>query len=312
MNRLRKVEPARRHGSLVCFLWQSYHDAVDQVIDMFDKLITRVHTQAKQELDDQMCAQRRAIKVSLAMLDTIGSIVLNDDVSDSQLRSEIYARVPKSELTLRFAGISEWVSGKKSDWFHGVMRRHGYLRKFSPTFLKAIQFKLESEERSVPCMQAVDLLRELNDNGKRKLPDDAPIDFIPERLTPIVKEGNGLNRRAWECALLTKLRDEVKAGNIAVESSKRFGMFSDYFMPDLQWDSVRDSFFGRSELPSKPDKVHEYLSNRLEQAYDIFLKSVPGNSYATVDQDGWHLSVDSAEKIRRRIGKKIGEPSQLA
>ena len=41
----------------------------------------------------------------------------------------------------------------------------------------------------------------------------------------------------------------------------------------------------------------DYLTKRLDKAYDLFLKTAPDNTYATVDEDGWHLSVDSAEKL---------------
>ena len=47
VTRLRELGEARRRAALVCFLWQSYRDAVDQVVDMFDKLLTRAHTRAQ-------------------------------------------------------------------------------------------------------------------------------------------------------------------------------------------------------------------------------------------------------------------------
>ena len=51
---LRELAEPRRHAALVCFLWQSYRDAVDQAVDMFDKLLIRAHTQAQNELDEQL------------------------------------------------------------------------------------------------------------------------------------------------------------------------------------------------------------------------------------------------------------------
>ena len=51
---LRELAEPRRRAELVCFLWQSYSDAVDQAVDMFDKLLTRAHTQAQNELDEQL------------------------------------------------------------------------------------------------------------------------------------------------------------------------------------------------------------------------------------------------------------------
>jgi hypothetical protein len=72
VTRLRELAEPRRRAALVCFLWQGYRDAVDQVVDMFDKLLTRAHTQAQNELDEQLCSQRQAIQVSLTALRSLG------------------------------------------------------------------------------------------------------------------------------------------------------------------------------------------------------------------------------------------------
>ena len=61
VDRLREVTSPRRHASMVCFLWQSYRDAVDQVVDMFDKLLTRTQDQVKNDLDEQLKRQRQAL-----------------------------------------------------------------------------------------------------------------------------------------------------------------------------------------------------------------------------------------------------------
>jgi len=38
-----------------------------------------------------------------------------------------------------------------------------------------------------------------------------------------------------------------------------------------------------------------YLTDRLAKAYDQFLGTLPQNTYAKVDSDRWHLSVDKTE-----------------
>jgi hypothetical protein len=50
-------------------------------------------------------------------------------------------------------------------------------------------------------------------------------------------------------------------------------------------------------LPADPKDVPDYLTRRLNRAYNLFLKTAPGNSFATVDEDGWHLSSDAPEKL---------------
>jgi len=54
------------------------------------------------------------------------------------------------------------------------------------------------------------LLREMNHDNKRKLPEDAPMNFIPAKLQGIVALNGIVDKRAWECALLTCLRNVRK------------------------------------------------------------------------------------------------------
>ncbi|TSJ80937.1 hypothetical protein [Cardinium endosymbiont of Dermatophagoides farinae] len=72
-----------------------------------------------------------------------------------------------------------------------------------------------------------------------------------------------------ECALLTRVRDEIKAGNLSVKGSKRFCQFDDFFMSDNDWIKIRSDFFKRIKLPENPTDVPSYLIMRLNNAYMI-------------------------------------------
>jgi TnpA family transposase len=296
-DRLREIARPRHLAALVCFLRQSYRDAVDQAVDMFDKLLTRTHTRAEHELDDQMRGQRQTIKAALAALRSLGEIILDDAVGDVALRPQLFAAVPRDELEAQVAGLTEWVTGKKSDVFHGFVRRFGHLRQFSPVLLRALEFFPDAGDDDVPCLEAVRVLKEMNADLKRKLPEDAPTDFIPKRLLPLVVNDGKPERKAWECALLLKLQEDLRSGNLSVRHSKRFGRFEDYLLPQERWEPLRKSFFQRSGLPADPKDVPSHLTERLNRAYDLFLEMAPGNSYATVEEGGWHLSIDAAEKL---------------
>jgi TnpA family transposase len=307
-DRLRELARPRRLAALTCFLRQSYRDAIDQSIDMFDKITTRLEADAAQELDEQMCSQRKTIKAALSSLRSLGEIILDDEIDDTALRARLFSAVPRSKLKEQVAGLHDWVSGKKSDAFHGVVRRFGYFRQFSPAMLCALEFFPDAGQGSSPCLEAIDALREMNveQAGKKlKLPPDAPVDFMPKRLAPIVLDGGTPNRHAWECALMLKLQEEIKSGNLSVRNSKRFGRFDDYFIPPEQWASRRESFFRRSGMPSDPKEVPGYLTARLNKAYDLFLQAAHGNSYASVDEDGWCLSSDTPEKLSEEAEERL-------
>jgi hypothetical protein len=82
--------------------------------------------------------------------------------------------------------IGEWVTGKRSDLFHGIVRRHGMLRKFSPALLDALELTQDIEGEQSACLRALQMLKELKATGRRKLREDAPTDFLTQRLKPIV------------------------------------------------------------------------------------------------------------------------------
>jgi len=306
-DRLREVARPRRLAALTCFLRQSYRDAVDQTVDMFDKLLTRTTTRAEHELDGQMRGQRQTIKAALATLRSLGAIILDESVGATALRPRLFAAVPRDALEAQVAGLDEWVTGKKSDVFHGLVRRFSHLRQFSPVLLRALEFFPDAGDGDVPCLKAVHVLKNMNADLKRKLPHDAPTDFISKRLLPLVVNESKPDRKAWECALLLKLQDDLRSGNLSVKHGKRFGRFEDYFLPSERWGPLRISFFQRSGLPADPKDVGDHLTKRLNTAYDLFLKTAPGNSYASVDKGGWRLSTDATETLDEAAQTRLGD-----
>jgi TnpA family transposase len=306
-DRMREVTRPRRLASLVCFLRQSYRDAVDQAVDMFDKFLTRANTRAEHELDDQIRGQRQTIKAALAALRSLGAIILDDSVGNAALRPRLFAAVPRDTLEAQVAGLDQWVTGTKSDAFHGLVRRFGHLRQFSPVLLRALEFIPDAGDDEIPCLEAIRVLKEMNADLKRKLPEDAPMDFIPKRLLPLVVTDGKPDRKAWECALLLKLQDDLRSGNLSVKHGKRFGRFEDYFLPKDRWQPLRKSFFQRSGLPDDPKNVRDHLTKRLNTAYDLFLKTASANTYATADENGWHLSTDAAEALDSEAQTRLGD-----
>ena len=95
----------------------------------------------------KLCRQRQTIQVSLTAFRSLGRIILDDAISDEELRPRLFAAVSREESL----ACVEWVIGKRSDLFHGVVRRHGMLRKFSPALLDALEFTQDTENRQSPA-----------------------------------------------------------------------------------------------------------------------------------------------------------------
>jgi TnpA family transposase len=191
------------------------------------------------------------------------------------------------------------------------MGRFTYLRQFSKSLLEHLEFEStqgkSSQVKLTSLLDAIETLKEMNQTGKRKLPPEASVAFVPDKLRSFIENNEELNKTAWECALLTALRDEVKSGNLSVAYSKRFRNFDDFFISTDQWQKMREPFFDAAKLPCNPQEARAYLTQRLNQAYDSFLEAQPSNTYARVEADGWRLSTDPTEKLDSQAEDKLDQ-----
>ena len=74
-----------------------------------------------------MPSQRRTIKKALAALRSLGAIILDDSVANAALRLRLFAALLRDTLEAQVAVLDEWVTGNKSDVFHGLVRRFSHL-----------------------------------------------------------------------------------------------------------------------------------------------------------------------------------------
>lgn len=299
-HRLRELTPTHRYASLVCFLVETYQDTIDFIVDMQDKLLMRICSQAQREVDQALTRNRKSIQQSAMILQKLARVVLDDDIADSDVRQVIFQRISKDELREQIEAANLLAGDTAEHEFERVVRRFHYLRKFTPAVLQHLALQSQSNDEPNPVLEAVRTLMAANEAKARKLPDDTTTAFVPKKLRPLVGEHGTLNKPAWECALLLAVRDEIKAGNLSVADSKRFGQFDRFFVSADQWKQRRCEFFRRAGLPSHPTEAVKDLSTRLNQAFDNFLQAQPENAYATVDESGWHLSTDASEKLTAR------------
>jgi Domain of unknown function (DUF4158) len=295
-HRLRLLPAPQRYTGLVCFLRQTYHETLDQVVDMYHKLMTGTYRRAEHDLDAAVKRSRATLRAALQSFQLMGQTLCDPTVPPEAIRTTVFASIPVERLQTQLVEAEHWLTGDLSAVFPLVMKRYSYLRQFAPTLLDHLPIALEPTG-SPALLDALTILRDLNTTGRRTLPEELPVACIPKRLRAFVGTNGTRNRRAYECAVLTTLRDEIKRGNVWVPGSRRYGKLDDFFLPEATWIAQRPDFFRKAGLPADPSAVAAFLTTRLNAAYDRFLATLPANAYVTVEDKGWHLSTDPAEAL---------------
>jgi TnpA family transposase len=293
--RLRQLQAPQRYTVLVCFLHDAYHDTIDQLIDMYNKLVTGTYRRAQNELDDTVKRRRIPYHAALQSFYLMGQTLFDESIPHEAIRATVFDHISPQSLQDQLQQAHQWLSRDSHHVFAWVMKRYSYWRQFAPRLLDHLTFNLEPTG-SPALLEALEVLRDLNTTGRRKLPEALPLSGVPKRLRAFVGSADAPNRRAYECAVLTSLRDEIQRGNVWVSGSRRFGQLGAFFLPQDEWEAKRDDFFHRAGLPADPVQAGAYLQGRLASAYDGFLHTLPANAYVTVEEQGWRLSTDPADE----------------
>lgn len=171
----------------------------------------------------------------------------------------IEAVLPWDDFTKSVAEAAQLAQPESFDHLHLVGENYSTLRRYTPEFLDVLKMRAAPAAQSV--MDAVDVLREMNLKGARKVPDDAPIDFIKARWKPLVLTEDGIDRRFYELCVLSELKNSLRSGDIWVQGSRQFRDFDEYLLPTAKFEEMR---VARTLPVAINTHCDQYLAERLD------------------------------------------------
>ena len=135
------------------------------------------------------------------------------------------------------------------------------LRKYTPTLLASLEFHFSKSAE--PLMRAIETIRDMNENGKRKVPENAPLEFIPNRWQKHVYDCDGnINRHYYEMAVLTELRNYIRSGDVSIVGSREHKDFEEYLFSKEDWNHMTQATTKLAVSLS----AEEYLEERTESS----------------------------------------------
>ena len=170
----------RRHLALVCFLHRAWHDTLDQAVDMYGKLLGRHRKLVEDRLDDMLKAQRPDVDRIVHRYYRLGAVLLDPDIGDAELRARLLSTVPETQLREDQSNLANWTRGDRQARFEQTAE----LSQFAALVD-------EQGEGVSPTLSALRVYREHRAAGRRGLPSDAPLDFAPTALQPLIRR-NGV------------------------------------------------------------------------------------------------------------------------
>jgi Domain of unknown function (DUF4158) len=227
-----------RHPALLAFCAEAAARVTDEIVDLFDDGVGIQHAKARRALVTLKLDVADSANASVVLLGELLEILLDPEIPDPQVRQAVWQRATPDELQLALDLAAEIKRPLEDNHVEQLGERYNAARQFAPRVLSTL--RLRANPDGAQLLAAVDVLRDLNRRGARKVPDTAPVGFVPRSWRPyVLLADGGIDRHHWELCLLSELRGALRAGEIWVQGSRRYTDPERFLISRTDWPSAR-------------------------------------------------------------------------
>jgi len=256
----RRFEEGKRYAMLAIYLYDLSQSLTDLAVEIHDKQINSLLSKGRKEQEKIQKENGKTLNEKVIQLIHIGDALI-------KARNEGLDPFKTIEKIMSWDNIIESVEEAKKlarpvnyDYLDLLDSKYNHLRKYTPALVKHLEFHSTNISLN-PLIVALKVIHDMNETGKRKVPDDAPVDFISNRWSKYVFGQDGaINRHYYEFAAYTELKNRIRAGDVSVKGSRNYKNFDEYLVSKEDWDNKK-ARLTRLAVSLNPD---EYLRERNE------------------------------------------------
>lgn len=309
---LQRANDEKRYPILVAFVYQIFEEVTDETMDLYIHCLGDIDARARRDLKEFHLREVKSTNEKVRLLKELGQIILDEAIKNEQVRGEIFQKITPESLKAAIEDCRRLMRPSDDNHFDFLANRYSYLRRFAPVFFGVFSFS--SNLVDDPLLAALSLLRELNNENKRKIPNDAPQDFItPKWRNYIFDEKENLVRRYYEMSVLWELRRALRSGDIWLEHSRRYANPESYLIPQEKWLSLLREVCQMLQLPLDGKKRLQQQQEILDYQLEKLHQTIQDNEQIRMDAND-ELIISplkaedlpvSAQKLQQLIGKGL-------
>ncbi|WP_428879799.1 Tn3 family transposase [Bacillus cereus group sp. BfR-BA-01700] len=295
----RDFQENKRYSILTVYLLHLNQDLTDKAFEIHDRQILSLLSKGRKAQEEIQKLNGKKLNEKVIHFTNIGQALIKAKQEKLDVFEVLESVIEWNSFVSSVEEAQELARPADYDYLDLLQKRFYSLRKYTPTLLRVLEF--HSTKANEPLLQAVEIIRGMNESGKRKVPDDSPVDFISKRWKKRLYENDGttINRHYYEMAVLTELREHVRAGDVSIVGSRQYRDFEEYLFSEFTWNQTKENTRLSVSL-SFEDYITERTSSLNER-----LKWLTANSNKL---DG--VSLDKGKLSLARLEKDVPEEAK--
>jgi TnpA family transposase len=281
-----RLPDERRGATLLAFIRALEASAQDDVLDLFDLLVTRMFVDAVRKGREARLRSLRDLDAAALTLSKACALVLNVAVNDGDLRAVVFAVVPQTALEAAVAQVDSLTRPPDDPYFDELLAQHRRIRRFLPRLVRTVGFG--AMPAGQPVLKALQYLRKVEEGGVRG--KTWPTEFVPKSWERRVIRNGIVDRHAWTLCLVDRLRGALRRRDVFAASSLRFGDPRIGLRDGAAWEAARPTVCRTLAKSQNAAEEIGRLSNRLDHAFRSVAGNLPKNASVRIEQNGIDLA----------------------
>src|SRR3954451_25259180 len=277
-----RLQNERRAATPLAFIRALEASAQDDVLDLFDLLVTRMFVDAVRKGREARLRSLRDLDAAALTLSKACALVLDGAVNDGDLRAVVFAVVPQTALEAAVAQVDSLTRPPDDPYFDELLAQHRRIRRFLPRLVRTVGFGAMPAAK--PLLDAVHQLRKIEDGPARG--EALPTEFVPKLWERRVIRNGVVDRRAWALCLVDRLRSAIRRRDVFAAPSLRFADPRLGLLDGAAWEAARPTVcrtLGKSQ--NAAEEIGR-LSERLDQAFRAVAGNLPKNASIRIELSG--------------------------
>ncbi len=295
--------PERRSATLLAFVHLLEATAHDDVLDIFDTFFTTLFADATAAGIKERLRTLKDLDAAALQLATIGAMVLDPTLADSDLRSLVLMIVSPEEITTALDHVADLAQPPDDTYYDELETRYRRVSRVRPTLLRAMQF--DSLPAGKPIVDAYRFLQTIEPKPRTSL-QNAPrtvINRLWQRYA--ITAQNTVDRMAYTYCVFDRLKNGLRRREVFVTPSVRYADPRLGMLTDTAWAAARPQICRMLDRTTNAAEELTALAERLDAVYRSTSAELPENAAVRIE-----MVNEKAELILSPLDK-LDEPPSL-